>query len=164
LGVFTLSDGTSKLTVRNNVASGGWHHGFRYNPSKCDDTSPDDVFQGNVAHSISGYGAIAANVENDCTEVVDWWAYKCTEAAIMHGGPSRINRGTNINSIDTRYGIAIHAGGNDASFNEPRAEVYDSKVYAELKDNKDCAEGQKCDHCMDRTGMILDLTGAHIDK
>lgn len=84
----------------------------------------------------------------------------------MLGGPSRINRGTNINSIDTRYGISVHSSGSESALREPRAELHNCKVYSELKDNRDCAPGQKCDHCVDRAGMILNqaLSGAHGDK
>lgn len=155
LGAMTLSDGTSKMNVRNNVVSGSWHHGFHFKPRKCTGDNGDWVFENNVAHTISGYGAIALNVENDCTEVKDIWSYKVTEASVMLGGGSRINRGTNIHSIDTRYGIAVHSAGPESSLDEPRAELIDCKVYAELPENKDCAEGQVCDHCMDRQGLIL---------
>jgi hypothetical protein len=155
LGAMTLTEGTSRMTVKNNIVSGSWHHGYHFKPSKCKERDPDWVFENNVAHSISGYGAIALNVANDCTEVKDFWSYKVTEAAIMLGGPSRINRGTNIHSIDTRYGIAVHSAGPEAALEEPRAELHDCKVYAELRDNMDCAEGQVCDHCTDRTGMVL---------
>jgi hypothetical protein len=157
LGAMTLSEGTNKMIVRNNIVSGSWHHGYHFIPEKCG-TRPSDsdwIFENNVAHSISGYGAIALNVVNDCTEVKDYWSYKVTESALMLGGESRINRGTNINSIDTRYGISVHSAGAEAPLVEPRAELYSSKVYGELKDNMDCAEGQVCDHCIDRTGMIL---------
>jgi hypothetical protein len=91
----------------------------------------------------------------------------------MLGGASRINRGRNIHSIDTRYGIAVMAGTNGPTNDfddEPRAELYDCKVYAELKDNEDCVEGYEdmpeCDHCLSRTGMILNLAPGveHLDK
>lgn len=154
LGAMTLSSGTSYMTVKNNVVSGSWHHGYHFVPSRCGRTS-DWIFENNVAHSISGYGAIAKNVANDCTEVKDYWSYKVTEAAIMLGGGSTTNKGTNIHSIDTRYGIAVHSAGSETGADEPRAELHNCKVYAELKDNMDCAPGQVCDHCMDRTGMVL---------
>jgi len=167
LGAMTLSEGTTFMTVRNNVVSGSWHHGYHFKPSQCDSTNPDWIFTNNVAHSISGYGAIAANVEgNSCTEVKDYWSYKVTEAAIMMGGTSNVNKGTNIHSIDTRYGIAIHSAGPEAALKEPKAELYNCKVYSELLENMDCAKGQKCDHCLDRTGMILNQAKAsfHDDK
>ena len=136
LGAFTLHEGTTKMTVRNNIASGSWHHGFKYRPGKCDEPNQqrdtDFIFENNVAHSISGYGAIAENVVNKCTEVRDFIAYKCTEASIMLGGSSKLNRGTNLRSIDNRYGIAVHGGGGGD------AELIDSKVYGELTDNYDC--------------------------
>jgi len=108
------------------------------------------VFRNNIAHSISGYGVIAANVKNDCTEVTDIVAYKVTEAAVMHGGPSRINRARRLVSVDTRYGIAVHA-----SFGV--AEVNDCVSFGEITDNADCPSGSPCDHCIDRTGLVLPL-------
>ena len=165
LGAFTLHEGTTKMTVRNNRASGAWHHGFKFRPLRCDEEvvegQTDFIFENNVAHSISGYGAIAQNVVNRCTEVKDFVAYKCTEAAIMLGGASGINRGRNLRSVDTRYGLAVHSGGGGD------AELIDSKVYGELADNYDCPEGgvQPCDHCLARSGLILNLAnqGAHAD-
>ena len=112
-----------------------------------------------MAHSISGYGAIALNVENPCTEVHDFTAYKVTEAAIMLGGPSKINRGLRLTSIDTRYGIAV------MSANGGRAELEDSKIYGELTSNKDCPKGSPCDHCMD-SGFVVNMNaeGTHLDR
>ena len=41
-GGFTLSHpSNSKLGVRDNVASGAWHHGFHYTPLECDDNQSD---------------------------------------------------------------------------------------------------------------------------
>jgi len=51
------------------------------------------------------------NVANDCSKIMDFTAYKVTEATIMIGGPSAINRGKNIRSIDTRYGIGVFSAG-----------------------------------------------------
>lgn len=155
MGAMTLSERNRNMVVTDNIVSGAWHHGFHFTPKRCSEDAPDYVFERNVAHTISGYGAIAANVENDCTEVKDFTSYKVTEAAIMLGGPSAINRGTRISSIDTRYGIAVHSAGPEGSDVEPRAELYNCKVYSELADNMDCAEGQVCDHCLDRMGMIF---------
>jgi len=88
LGAMTLSSGNRNMVVTDNIVSGSWHHGYHFTPKRCTDDEPDFVFERNVAHTISGYGAIAANVENDCTEVKDFAAYKVTEAAIMLGGAS----------------------------------------------------------------------------
>ena len=89
------------------------------------------------------------NVGNDCTMVNNFVAYKVTEAAIMLGGPSGMNRGKNIISIDTRYGIGVFsAGGGDA-------QIINSQVYGELTDNMDCPNGSPCDHCVDTRGIIL---------
>lgn len=94
-GAVTVSDPTNnKLTITGNRASGAHHHGFHYMPDDCDNNGiAHTVFFGNVAHSISGYGAIAANVEGvpQCTEVKDFAAYKVTQAAIMLGGWSKLN-------------------------------------------------------------------------
>jgi len=83
------------MNVTNNIVAGSWHHGFHFVPSRCGETNPDFIFEGNLAHSISGYGAVALNVANPCTEVRDFTAYKVTEASIMLGGPSTVNRGIN---------------------------------------------------------------------
>ena len=81
------------MTVRNNIASGSWHHGFHFIPLECGagtGANQVTVFRDNVAHSISGYGAIAANRDGnpECIEVIDFSAYKCTESSIMLGGAS----------------------------------------------------------------------------
>lgn len=148
-GGFTLSESNSKMVVTNNVVAGTWHHGFHFVARKCQNDSGNFIFSGNVAHSISGYGAIAKNCANDCTLVSDFISYKVTQAAIMLGGPSKMNRGKNLKSIDTVYGIGIFsAGGGDV-------EISDSQVYGELSDNKDCPPGSPCDHCISSRGIIL---------
>jgi len=159
-GGFTLSEGTNSMTVVNNVVAGTWHHGFHFKPSRCGETNPSWIFENNIAHSISGYGAIALNVVNPCTEVHDFKAYKVTEASIMLGGASAINRGLRLTSIDTRYGNAIHSGAKG------RAEIIESKAYGELIANKDCPQGSPCDHCLDSRGMVLNMPaeGAHLDR
>jgi len=60
----------------------------------------------------------------------------------------------------------VHSAGPEGSEEEPRAELYNCTVYSELKDNLDCAEGQVCDHCLDRMGMIFNqaLSGSHKDR
>ena len=148
------------MTVTNNIVSGTWHHGFHFEPEACDrdthearvEAQPNWVFRNNIAHSISGYGAIALNMEQPCTIVRDFLAYKCTETSIMLGGPSDVNVGRNLTSIDNRYGIGIHSGGDGD------AHVYDSAAYGENEDNEDCppdGKGKNCDHCFDTTGVVL---------
>ena len=95
-GGYTLSENNSKLIVMFNIASACWHHGFHFTPLRCTHSETDPNvktrFSHNIAHSISGYGAIAANVEdNDCTIVKNFAAYKVTEASIMLGGASEEN-------------------------------------------------------------------------
>ena len=104
IGGITASQSNSKMTVINNVVSGVWQVAFHFKPLRCDERpnpgNPDYDFYNNVAHSVSGNGAVALNVANSCTEVRDFVAYKCTHSAIVLGGPSDINRGRNIVSID----------------------------------------------------------------
>lgn len=115
VGGFTLSEMNRKMTVKDNIVAGAWHHGFHIPPTKCENDNGDFVFKRNLAHSISGYGVIALNVANDCSMIKDFTAYKVTETAIMLGGASGINRGKNIKAIDTRYGIGVFsAGGGNA--------------------------------------------------
>jgi hypothetical protein len=111
-----------------------------------------------VAHSISGYGAIAANVEGEplCTAVRDFAAYKVTQAAIMLGGWSETNKGTALVSIDTGYGIGIHGGGCG------NVVLEDSVMYGENADNQDCHPDEQfpdtggvCDYCVHRYGLTL---------
>ena len=155
-----MSENNSGMIVRNNIVAGTWHHGFHFVPKRCNDNNPDFVFENNVAHSISGYGAIAKNVRNDCTLVENFVAYKVTETSIMLGGASKINRGQNLKAIDTRYGIGIF------SVDEGTAEILNSQVYGELTDNMDCPQGSPCDHCMTARGIILNLPseGEHRDR
>lgn len=167
IGGITATQGTSRMIVTNNIVSGTWHHAFHFKPERCDkdthyvlpDDDPDFIFENNIAHSNSGYGAIALNVVNDCTIVRDFIGYKNTEAAIMHGGASEMNVGRNLVSIDSRYGIAVHAGGNGD------AAVYDSKAYGDNDLNQDCPDGSDCDHCIYSAGVILSQScaGAHDD-
>lgn len=79
-GVFELASGTSSMTVTNNIAFSGWHHGYQVQGHECDDNNPTWVFENNVAHSISGYGAVGAG-DFACTAFHDFTAYKCYESA-----------------------------------------------------------------------------------
>ena len=106
-GGITVSESVTNAVIDNNVVAGTWHHGFHFIPQICNDTNATYIFAANVAHSISGYGAIALNVNNSCSYVEGFTAYKVTEASVMLGGPSAINKGIDIVSIDTRYGPAI---------------------------------------------------------
>jgi hypothetical protein len=63
-GISASGKGVTGMVVTNNIVSGTWHHGFHFIPSKCDDDTPTYIFYNNIAHSISGYGAIAENVAN----------------------------------------------------------------------------------------------------
>jgi hypothetical protein len=67
-------------------------------------------------------------VEYDCAYVEQFIAYKCTEASIVLVGPSTINRGEDIVSIDTRYGPAILPG-------KGSSELINSESYGEFADN-----------------------------
>jgi len=93
----------------------------------------------------------------------DFSAYKVTEGSIMHGGPSTINRARNIVSIDTVYGAAVHPSTGTS-------ELIDSVSYSELADNQDCPAGSPCDHCLERSGLIMPLGGkgpeglVHLDR
>lgn len=141
--------------MRDNIVSGTWHHGFHFKPLACDAAINDDsdfIFSGNVAHSISGYGAIALNVNNKCTEVYDFKGYKCTQATIHLGSASgEENRARDIISADSHYGIAIMSGG------EADVLVKDSVVYGENTDNADCPPGSRCDHCIDTLGIVANM-------
>lgn len=77
----------------------------------------------------------------------------------MLGGPSNINRGRNLTSIDTRYGVAVHASSG-------KAELIDSTSIGEIFGNEDCPEGSPCDHCLERRGIVLPLgkDGGHDDR
>lgn len=169
-GAFTLSDSSvKKLLVTGNVASGAWHHGFHYKPLECDDSTStgnlETWFENNVAHSISGYGAIAANVgfgPQKCAEVKNFAAYKVTMASVSLGGLTGTNQATNIVSIDVGLGIGVHGGGCGDVV------VKDSHVYGEFAANEDChdAEPGSCAYCIDRFGMIFSSVyeGEHRDK
>ena len=84
IGGISVSDGVKNAEVKNNVVSGTFFAGFHFIPDQCDERSherivdPTYIFEGNVAHSISGYGAVAKKVTNDCTIVHGFKAYKVT--------------------------------------------------------------------------------------
>ena len=61
-GGMTLSESNVVVEVVGNIVAGSWHHGFHYVPNACGEDNPSWIFENNVAHSISGYGAIAMNV------------------------------------------------------------------------------------------------------
>lgn len=155
IGGISTSDGNSKVKVRDNVVSGTWHHGFHFVPNECDVTeadNPSHVFEGNVAHSISGYGAIALNTpKKRCMEVHNFKGYKCTQATIHLGTSSDLNVGTNIVSHDSHYGIAIMSGGGGDVL------VKDSTVYGENTDNQDCPPNSRCDHCVSTIGVVANM-------
>jgi hypothetical protein len=145
------ADDVKGMIVTNNIVSGTWHHGFHFTPQKCDDDNPPYTFLNNIAHSISGYGAIAENVKNECTLVKDFTAYKTTEASIMLGGPSKLNKGENLRSNTNRYGIAVHPG-------RGTSRLLNSFSYAEYLDNEDCPyPEEECDHCLPRGGVMVPL-------
>ena len=162
-GCFTLSEENNRrLVVKDNVASGCWHHGFHFLPRDCTDTQgaagaagdQGTWFAGNVAHSISGYGAIAANVVyRGGTCVRDFSAYKVTQSSIGLGSGSHKNQAENIVSIDVGHGIGVHGG------NCGHVVIKNSKIYGDFADNTDChgigGNHEDCDHCIDRFGLTM---------
>lgn len=163
IGGISASQGTARITLKRNIISGTYHQAFHFPPKPCTGTTEElnsFVFEDNVAHSISGYGLVASNTNHKCVEVEKFVAWKCTEASVMLGGAAReMNRGKELVSIDSRYGLAVHSGGDGD------AELLDSKVYGEVWANRDCPPGSPCDHCLDTTGIILNCAcgGAHLD-
>ena len=167
IGGITASQGTRDIIIRNSIVSGSWHHGFHFIPRECDrrtheminEDNPDFIFENNIAHTISGYGAVAAKVNNRCTIVQDFKGYKCTQSTIHLAGAAESNVGRNLVSIDSRYGIGVHSGGDGDAY------LYESRVYGENPDNQDCPTGSVCDHCLDSVGIVMNqmCARAHLD-
>lgn len=60
--------------VKDNTVAATWHSGYQLPAKKCGDAS---VHTGNVAHSISGYGAIINKAGTvGCSEFTDFKGYK----------------------------------------------------------------------------------------
>mmetsp|Transcript_43997 Transcript_43997/g.58365 ORF Transcript_43997/g.58365 Transcript_43997/m.58365 type:complete len:281 (-) Transcript_43997:2481-3323(-) len=100
--------GASSMTVRNNTASGTWHSGFRVPAKKCDDANPGNVIEDNVAHSISGFGAIVPSGGGECSEFSKFAGYKNSEAT-LHLNAGKENRAKENISIDSGKGLTIFA-------------------------------------------------------
>jgi len=113
------------------VVSGTLQYGYLFKAAPCDSTNPDYIFENNFAHSIGGNGAVAEAGVHQCSEVRDFTASKCTESAIHLGQKSKINQGTRLTSISTKYGLSIHSG-------KEKAVIRDCKAIAEHPKNIDC--------------------------
>ena len=106
-GGITASKDVDEIKVEDNTVAGTWHHGFHFIPNLCDgketldgSTAPTYTFTGNYAHSISGYGAIALNVQYSCAEMSSFTGAKCTEASIFMGTQSTLNKASSIVSAE----------------------------------------------------------------
>lgn len=119
------------------------------------------VNSGNIAHSISGYGAIAqgsGQFSGDCGEFSGFKGYKTRIATVHIGGGvgRKINQVRDIVTIDSSTGIM--ALGPD----EGHVEVYDSIFYgSQDMPNKDCPNNDKCGACMNKRGIWTPTFGLH---
>lgn len=74
-------------SARGNTAASSWGAGFIYDALNCDDKTPDFIFEHNIAHSMSGFGAIAVSPSNTrytCTEVSNFSGFKNSMGTIHH--------------------------------------------------------------------------------
>lgn len=155
MGGYELSD-VNKMVVTNNTASGTWHSGFSAPGKACDDKNPTNLFEDNIAHSVSGMGVLVSRGAGRCTEMTKFYGYK-NELATVHmgGGVGNHNRATECISIDSVYGLAIFARADGT------AEVFRNTIYGsqDMK-NLDCpmSANGKCG-CSHRTGLVVPTFG-----
>ena len=151
-----LITGSDPYLMKDNIVAGAWHTGFFFPSKGCGDAS---VHTGNVAHSISGYGAIVnSGASKVCSEFGDFKGYKNHLATVHMGGgtKSKLNKVRDIVSIDSAVGLmAFGTGGG-------RVEVEDVVIYGS-KDmpNEDCIGGASCYTCMSKHGIMMPTFGGH---
>lgn len=150
-GVAKLS-GNMDLIVRNNVVFGANYYGLEYNAPMCNEAVPTTVFEGNIAHSIAGFGARALPSNRaggtDCTDVTGVSGYKNWKATVHAADGTGELKCHDITSVDSGYGIACMgaAGGH--------VEVYDSVIYG----SKDIPN-VNFERCTDTLGVVAATFG-----
>lgn len=150
-GGFELIDASS-MTVRNNTAAGTWHSGFRVPGVACEASKPSNVIEDNIAHSISGFGALVPEGEGDCSKFTKFYGYKNAQATVFMNTGKESRAEENI-SIDSHYGIVAFAG--------QHVEVRNNYIYgSEGMQNTDCpgVPSGKCD-CDSRLGAMAPTFG-----
>lgn len=157
-GGFDLATANA-ITVKNNTVTGTWHSGFRMPTTKaCDDENPQNKIEGNIAHSISGFGVIVSSGAGRCSEFSKFYGYKNQLATVHMGGAVGSNNRARDNvSIDSGYGLAVFAA-SDGHVDVRENIIYGSK---NMK-NMDCplAKDGKCG-CSSRIGVIVPTFGGN---
>ena len=145
------------FTMNDNIVAGAWHVGMKFPARKCGDPA---VYTGNVAHSISGYGAIVDTPASEtCNEFSDFKGYKTRIATVHMGGglKSALNKVHDIVSVDSAVGLMAFGSGS------ARVEVEDSIFYgAKDMENEDCPEGGSCAACISKKGIWMPTFGGHL--
>jgi hypothetical protein len=113
-------------TVQGNTASSSWGAGFIYDARDCDDSTPEFVFQHNIAHSISGFGAVPQKPNKSrvgCTEVSNFSGFKNSMGTVHHAAQTGELRCKNITSVDSGIGISCIGAANE------KVEISDSQIF-----------------------------------
>ena len=121
----------NESAARSNTAASSWGAGFIYDALDCNDNdAPAFIFEHNIAHSISGFGAIAVpppRASVSCTEVSNFSGFKNSMGTIHHAAQEGELYCFNITSVDSGIGISC-IGAEDS-----RVEIRDSNIFG----NKD---------------------------
>lgn len=104
--------GCSNITLTNSVVSGCDYAGFIVPGHTCGASATQTVFKNNVAHSISGAGALVFPdptdvTQKDCYEVSHFSAYKNDESGIEIQFLGDEIRANYVTLIDNTQGVSI---------------------------------------------------------
>jgi hypothetical protein len=154
------------LRIINNTVSGVSYAGYIAQSHECGESSTQQVFLNNIAHSINGYGAVIFANQGSfsqvkyCFEASRFTAYKCSQGGVITYNATLAATFSNMILIDNAIGGTIMIGDETNENNTQLALFKDSIIYGET-DARDCKAKDACTavaadprECFSRIGIM----------
>jgi hypothetical protein len=118
----------------------------------CDESSPETIFEHNIAHSVGGFGFVSEKSNRkegtDCTEIAYLKGYKNWKSTAHHADSTGELRCHDITSVDS--GLGVTCMGSPGG----KVEIYDNTIFG----TKDMANVDFT-KCSDTYGVIIPTYG-----
>jgi len=142
------------VSVTNSISAGCIYAAYVVPGHDCDDSDDQTKFRNNVAHSVTGDGAIVfpdvtGSGHSKCYEGSHFAAYKCSMSGILSHFWSEEIRWNHITLIDNSLGVINMPGVKGEEHNE--AVLTNTMIYGESP-AEDCPDGHSC-YCYDKMGF-----------
>ena len=145
------------IRIEESIAAGCSYAGFVAPGHTCGEALSQQSFRSNVAHSVSGSGALifpdpSDEAQKSCYEGSQLFAYKNSDLGVGAVFDSQEIRMSNMVLVDNTFNINIQVSGSDDQIT--RAVFSDSFIFGESGADDCPLTGHDC-YCKDKGGMML---------